>query len=86
MVQISGQGETKYPFVVRHDIGRVLAHTLKNPAEFENQWLELANDIAQITSDTAASKELKVETSWQMRRMAATSSIRVCRLRTFPLI
>lgn len=65
-VQISGQGVVKYPFVVRHDIGRVLAHTLKNPAQYKNKWLVLANDwlsakdIAQIASETAG-KELKVE-------------------------
>lgn len=42
--KITGKGETKYPFVLRSDIGRVLAETFRNPAEYKNRWLALAND------------------------------------------
>ncbi|KAJ5556590.1 hypothetical protein N7494_000505 [Penicillium frequentans] len=42
-ITVSGDGNVTYPFTVRHDLGRVLAHTFKHPSQFENTWLRIAN-------------------------------------------
>lgn len=40
---IRGTGKTRYPFTVRHDIGRVLAETFKHPEKYKNEWLSVVN-------------------------------------------
>lgn len=40
---LKGSGKTKYPFTVRHDIGRMLAETFKEPERYKNVWLTVVN-------------------------------------------
>ena len=42
-ITVRGNGETRFPFALRHDIGRTLAATFKNPAEYKDRWLTVAN-------------------------------------------
>lgn len=43
-ITVKGQGNGKYPYTMRHDLGRVLAHTFKYPQEYKNSWLLVANE------------------------------------------
>lgn len=40
---MKGQGEKEFPFSMRYDLGRVLAHTFEHPSKFKDRWLTIAN-------------------------------------------
>ncbi|KAK7177328.1 NmrA-like family protein [Paraphaeosphaeria sporulosa] len=66
-VNIRGSGDTKYPYTVRRDIGRILAHTFKHPKQYKDKWIAVANDwlslreIAEIIK-AKSGNELLIET------------------------
>ncbi|KAH8692347.1 hypothetical protein BGW36DRAFT_410779 [Talaromyces proteolyticus] len=66
VINVSGNGKTRYPFVFRHDLGRILAYTFKHPKEYKDVWLAIANewlsgdDIAQIIQE-ASGKNLHIK-------------------------
>lgn len=43
-VVVQGAGTTLFPFTLRHDIGRVLAHTFRDPERFKDKWISVIND------------------------------------------
>lgn len=53
-ITFRGGGIKEFPFSVRHDIGRIVAYTFKQPAAYKNEWLTIANgwyslgEIAQL--------------------------------------
>ncbi|KAK4495469.1 hypothetical protein PRZ48_013800 [Zasmidium cellare] len=59
---LKGSGKTKYPFTVRHDIGRVLAETFKEPERYKDVWLTVVNawytfdEIVQRIEDLSGKK------------------------------
>lgn len=66
-ITVTGKGEKQYPFVFRHDIGRVVAKTLSEPARFKDAWVVTpahwisGNELAQLIQETTGRRDLAVE-------------------------
>lgn len=43
LITVTGSGKTQYPFMIRYDIGRILAETFRNPSKYKDVWILAAN-------------------------------------------
>ncbi|PNP40994.1 hypothetical protein TGAMA5MH_06861 [Trichoderma gamsii] len=66
LITVAGSGKTQYPFIIRYDIGRILAETFRNPSKYKDTWIFAANswlsldEIAQYVQNESQ-LELKIQ-------------------------
>lgn len=66
LITVAGNGKTQYPFIIRYDIGRILAETFRNPSKYKDAWILAANswlsldEIAQYVQ-RESQMELKIQ-------------------------
>lgn len=56
-IVVQGAGTSSFPFTLRYDLGRVLAHTFRDPDQFRDKWISVVNsqstlkNIAETAND-----------------------------------
>lgn len=76
---IPGAGAIPYPFTVRHDIGRVLAHTFQHPEKHKNVWLTVVNGWYSF-NDIKSKIEIVTGRSWEAEKVETTMRMPILHL------
>ena len=78
-LRIPGAGTIPYPFTIRHDIGRVLAHTFQYPEKYKNVWLSVVTGWYTF-NDIKSKIEAVTGRSWDVERVETTSRMPILHL------
>lgn len=76
---IPGAGTFPYPFTIRHNIGRVLAHTFQYPEKYKNVWLTVVNGWYTF-NDIKSKIEIVTGRSWDVERVETTMRMPILHL------
>lgn len=76
---VGGSGKKTYPFTLQYDIGRVLAETFKNPAQYRDSWILMANNWLSL-DEIADHIQQQSKRRWTIRHVSLDDRTPVLRL------